>query len=1130
MFLFLIACYHWLISVEQKMNIKISVWRLAAQSLLSILIFSIIVPNNSHVVAALSAIPLWNVTVNITDAESCGLAKNNNLQNEVKFTGDTLKTCSVQLASSNGTAVFIRISQGAFMYAERKANIFECQMKYVSVRADKTCLFVSRHSKLKLFLQGDKANGSSIIISQMPGNASAPICQDDTRSKEQHTSRVSQTNHCQAYESDDLLICNLSPDYTCSFKFPGNCNVTLGNRVVEFHCLADSIRSSHKALIIYPSSILTLDLTRQSIVALNVNSFTTLNSLKSLLLAYNYLGVLPRRLLSGLQNLEYLTLRGNQLSSLDENIFNETKKLTRLILWKNRLKRLPGHLFYGLDNLNILSLTDNDLTILPKGLFTGLTNLEILYLSKNRINSLDEALFNETNKLTLLSLDENDLTILPKGLFTVLTNLEILYLSINQIISLDNNLFNKTIKLTELYLTDNNFTVLPEGLFMGMENLNRLSLSKNNINSLNEKLFDETIMLTSIDLTENDLTVLPKGLFLGMTNLKYLKLRRNNLKVLSKGLFLGLTSLKTLYLEGNKINLLDDDLFNETNRLYRLELADNDLTVLPTGLFSELKHLANLNLGTNQINSLHWNLFNEASALSTLQFNDNNLVQLSNNLFKGLSNLQSLYLNDNKMLNVNKDIFHDLINLRFLYLQNNRFTTLNFGLFQYTKLIVFLDLSGNRLNNIPDISNLRQLFYLNVKGNQMTGVTKLTFSYLPNQTKLITGQHEICECYVSKAIDCTALEERSPFLTCDRLLADRVLVVVMWLIGLNALGGNLFVLCRRQKTSNKNKTQTFLLRNLAMSDLLMGIYMLLIASADIYFGEYFPMQAETWRSGITCRIAGTVSIVSSETSVFFVTLISIDRFLSIKYHNSRRKLGKKSSTVAAIVLWIMALVLGIVPSSLAGKNYMFYDNSHVCIGLPLSKRQMYNTEESEIYKLVCVDEGRTCVFKYLPVVQTQNVGEVNGMIFASVMFLGLNFLCYLVILVCYIEIIRTFYKSSKRAGRNPEMEEQLRLISRVAAIVLTDFACWFPIIIIGFLVQVGVLTLPTDVFAWCVTFVLPINSAINPYLYTIAGVISERRKQTRANDLQHGSHQSNQRGRTPEVLNTSDLELGVNKN
>ena len=141
--------------------------------------------------------------------------------------------------------------------------------------------------------------------------------------------------------------------------------------------------------------------------------------------------------------------------------------------------------------------------------------------------------------------------------------------------------------------------------------------------------------------------------------------------------------------------------------------------------------------------------------------------------------------------------------------------------------------------------------------------------------------------------------------------------------------------------------------------------------------------------------------------------------------------------------------------------------------------------------IVCTDDD-ICYWK--EPVKSKFLGEVNGMIFASVMFLCLNLLCYLIILVCYIEIVRSFLKTSKRTGRDPDEKEQIRLTLKVAAIVLTDFICWFPIILLGILVQAGVLTLPASVFAWCVTFILPINSAINPYLYTIGGVVSRRLK------------------------------------
>ena len=105
------------------------------------------------------------------------------------------------------------------------------------------------------------------------------------------------------------------------------------------------------------------------------------------------------------------------------------------------------------------------------------------------------------------------------------------------------------------------------------------------------------------------------------------------------------------------------------------------------------------------------------------------------------------------------------------------------------------------------------------------------------------------------------------------------------------------------------------------------------------------------------------------------------------------------------------------------------------------------------------------------------------------------------------------------------MKEQIRLTAKVAAIVLTDFACWFPIIIIGILVQAGALTLPPDVFAWCVTFVLPINSAINPYLYTIAAIINSRLRRTRITPAESQQENTSRRGQMFQSQNTLDTDL-----
>ena len=889
-------------------------------------------------------------------------------------------------------------------------------------------------------------------------------------------------------------------------------------------------------------------------------TFRGLNRLNSLSLSDNNLNTLQQGCFRKLFNVTKLYLSNNEFVSLNANLFSDMKSLTTLTLSVSKLQMLPNSLFKGLMNLEILYLNQNKLQNLPKRLFTGLVNLSDLRLSSNQIISLDGNLFNETSKLVYLSLGNNNLTNLPNRIFKGLTKLEKLYLhqnklqnlpvvlfsglvnllhlalSSNQVISLDGNLFNETSKLIYLSLRNNNLTNLPNrifkgltnletlylhqnklqnlpvGLFSGLVNLLDLRLSSNQIISLDDNLFNGTSKLVYLSLGNNNLTNLPNRIFKGLTNLEKLYLHQNKLQNLPVGLFTGLVNLLHLALSSNQIISLNGNLFRETSKLVYLSLHDNNLTTylniqkaLPKQLFHGLQNLEQLYLYDNHLQSLHSTLFQDLTNLKVLDLGVNQLVQLSSALFSGLKSIEILDLNRNNLTRLAYESLSGLRSLKFLFLEFNQLHLLEYNIFQDAVNLSYLDLSGNKLRNVPNINDLKQLSFINLRENELSNIGRATFLNLTNQTEIIVSQTEVCECYVSPTTLCTALDVRSPYLTCDRLLADRALVVMMWLIGINALGGNIFVLCWRKikhgknkigsRKSDTNQIQSFLLSNLAMSDLLMGIYMLLIASADIYFGDNFPMQAEAWRSGITCRLAGTISVLSSEASVFFVTLISIERFMNVKYPFSQHKLSKTSSGVIAALLWVISLALGIVPSSLAGRNYKFYDNSHVCIGLPLSLIEMFtkNVSEEKISGL-----GGTNFFYINYAVQSESQGKVPGIYFGTAMFLGLNCICYLIILICYIEIVRLVYKSSKRAGINNEMKKQVRMTVNVAAIVLTDFLCWFPIILLGILVQAGVLTLPPSVYAWCVTFVLPINSAINPYLYTISQLISTYRKEVRS--------------------------------
>ncbi|XP_064631322.1 G-protein coupled receptor GRL101-like [Lineus longissimus] len=76
------------------------------------------------------------------------------------------------------------------------------------------------------------------------------------------------------------------------------------------------------------------------------------------------------------------------------------------------------------------------------------------------------------------------------------------------------------------------------------------------------------------------------------------------------------------------------------------------------------------------------------------------------------------------------------------------------------------------------------------------------------------------------------------------------------------------------------------------------------------------------------------------------------------------------------------------------------------------------------------------------------------------------------------------HKTSGKKGENKE----LVVARKMALIILTDFACWMPIIILGLAAISGKVTIPGDVYAWIAVFVLPINSAMNPILYTLSSL------------------------------------------
>ena len=104
----------------------------------------------------------------------------------------------------------------------------------------------------------------------------------------------------------------------------------------------------------------------------------------------------------------------------------------------------------------------------------------------------------------------------------------------------------------------------------------------------------------------------------------------------------------------------------------------------------------------------------------------------------------------------------------------------------------------------------------------------------------------------------------------------------------------------------------------------------------------------------------------------------------------------------------------------------------------------------------------------------------------------LNLVLFLLIAVgqalVYWSVRSNSVSSSKKTG-----SRDAAIARRLTTIVLSDFLCWFPVGLLGLLAATGT-PIPGELNVAVAIFVLPVNSALNPFLYTFNVLMEKRLK------------------------------------
>ncbi|KAL9872967.1 leucine-rich repeat-containing G protein-coupled receptor 3 isoform 4-T4 [Glossina fuscipes fuscipes] len=478
------------------------------------------------------------------------------------------------------------------------------------------------------------------------------------------------------------------------------------------------------------------------------------------------------------------------------------------------------------------------------------------------------------------------------------------------------------------------------------------------------------------------------------------------------------------------------------DKITNLIIMQNNLT-LQQNAFSSYKNLRRLKLKYNNLTDIPLGLFHRLQALERLDIRHNSIAQLPKGIFRGLQAVQWLFLSSNglKRIPIN-EMAIELPLLEWLVLSDN-LLTLDNERFPRLNLLLELSLGYTPLQIHSSLLRHLNVSYLNLTGIPFGSIDFESINVMTNLKYIIYDRFYYCSMTPNVRMCRPISDGLSTF---HDLLSKPVLRYSVWIMAFITITGNIMVLWGRFTYRDENVAVAMVIRNLAFADLLMGFYLLTIGILDYSYRDEYHRVALDWITSWQCVAVGILAVSSSEVSLLILAFMSLERFLLIADpFRSHHRISSKTILITLIIIWIMGIVLAVAPVILWQSSTKYYGTySGICFPLHIQ----------EPYPL--------------------------GWQYSAFLFLGINLSLLLIITLLYIALLVSIWRTRKAT---PLALLEYEFAVKFFFIVLADILCWAPIIAMKIWVFFNY-NISNDIYAWLVVFVLPLNSAINPLLYT----------------------------------------------
>ncbi|NP_001276495.1 relaxin receptor 2 isoform 3 precursor [Mus musculus] len=562
-----------------------------------------------------------------------------------------------------------------------------------------------------------------------------------------------------------------------------------------------------------------------------------------------------------------------------------------------------------------------------------------------------------------------------------------------------------------------------------------------------------------LECVKADLKAVPKV----SSNVTLLSLKKNKIHRLPVKVFSRYTELRKIYLQHNCITHISRRAFLGLHNLQILYLSHNCITSLRPGIFKDLHQLAWLNipnignilmcfvriLDDNPITRISQKSFMGLNSLFFLSMVGNRLEALPETLCAQMPQLNWVDLANNGIKYITNSTFLTCDSLTVLDLSSNMITKLPVHLFSDLHLLQKLNLSSNPLLYVHknQFGSLKQLQSLDLERIEIPNISTGMFQPMKNLSHIYLKTFRYCS-YVPHVRIC--MPSTDGISSSEDLLANGILRVSVWVIAFITCVGNFLVIAVRSLIKAENTTHAMSIKILCCADCLMGVYLFSVGVFDIKYRGQYQKYALLWMESVPCRLLGFLATLSTEVSVLLLTFLTLEKFLVIVFPFSNLRLGKRQTAVALASIWVVGFLIAAVPFTREDYFGNFYGKNGVCFPLHYDQAEDFGSR-----------------------------GYSLGI------FLGVNLLAFLVIVISYVTMFCSIHKTALQTAEvRSHIGKEVAVANRFFFIVFSDAICWIPVFVVKILSLLQV-EIPGTITSWIVVFFLPVNSALNPILYTL---------------------------------------------